>query len=136
MKALPIVPLWLAVYAYLHIHRKRSLLWPKSRSKTDCMTYIILHDISHLKMWAWHLVWAWQRHHDVLLLDVAPAVEDREDREEEEDVSPLEQEVVGVERLQQARGHDAEDEEVEGQPGDQEHAVPVPQPVTSQTGGK
>ena len=136
MKALPIVPLWLAVYAYLHIHRKRSLLWPKSRSKTDCMTYIILHYISHHTIWAWHLVWAGQRHHDVLLLDVAPAVEDREDREEEEDVSPLEEEVVGVERLQQARGHDAEDEEVEGQPGDQEHAVPVPQPVTSQTGGK
>ena len=87
-------------------------------------------------MWAWHLVWAGQRHHDVLLLDVAPAVEDREDGEEEEDVSPLEQEVVGVERLQQARGHDPEDQEVEGQPGDQEHAVPVPQPVTSQTGEK
>ena len=68
-------------------------------------------------MWAWHLVWAGQRHHDVLLLDVAPAVEDREDGEEEEDVSPLEQEVVGVERLQQARGHDPEDQEVEEDDG-------------------
>ena len=83
-------------------------------------------------MWAWHLVWAGQRHHDVLLLDVAPAVEDREDGEEEEDMAPLQEEVVRVESLQGAGGDDPQHHQVERQPGDQERSLPAPQTVASQ----
>lgn len=78
-----------------------------------------------------HLVRAWERHHDELSLDVAPAVEDREDSEEEEDVSPLHEEVVGVEGAEEERGDQAQHKEVECEPGQEEDSPPVAEAVTT-----
>ena len=60
-------------------------------------------------------------------------VEDGEYGKEEEDVPPLQQEVVGVESLKGAGGDDAQDHQVEGEPGDQEGSPPAPEPVTGKT---
>ena len=66
-----------------------------------------------------YLVWSGVSHHQKLFLKMTPAVEDGEDGEEKEDVAPLQQEVVGVESLQGAGGHDPQHHQVERQPGDE-----------------
>ena len=81
-----------------------------------------------------YLVWPGERHHEELPLDVAPAVEEGEDCKEEEDVSPLHEEVVGVEGAEEEGGHHAQHQEVEGQPGQEEHLPPVAEAVTRQAG--
>ena len=49
-------------------------------------------------------------------------------------MSPLHQEVVGVEGAEEQRGHQAQHKEVECEPGDQEHLSPVAEAVTSEAG--
>ena len=65
---------------------------------------------------------------------MAPAVEQGEDGKEEEHVSPLHQEVVGIEGAEEQRGHQAEDKEVECEPGDEEQLPPVAKTVTREAG--
>jgi len=61
---------------------------------------------------------------------VAPAVEEGEDGKEEEHVSPLHQEVVGVEGAEEQRGDQTEDKEVECEPRYKEQLPPVAKSVT------
>ena len=56
-----------------------------------------MHGMALYTFLTFYLVWPGEGHHDELPLDVAPAVEEGEDGKEEEHVSPLHQEVVGVE---------------------------------------
>ena len=63
---------------------------------------------------------------------MTPAVEDGEDGEEKEDVAPLQEEVVRVESLQGAGGHDPQHHQVERQPGDQERSLPAAKAMTSE----
>ena len=63
---------------------------------------------------------------------MTPAVEDGEDGEEEEDMAPLQEEVVRVESLQGAGGDDPQHHQVERKPGDQERSLPAAQTVASQ----
>ena len=57
-------------------------------------------------------------------------VEDGEYGKEQEDVPPLQEEVVGVESLEGAGGDDAQHHQVEREPGDQEGSPPAPESVT------
>jgi len=61
---------------------------------------------------------------------VTPAVEEGEHGKEEEHMSPLHQEVVGVESAEEQRGHQAQHKEVESEPGDEEQLPPVAKSVT------
>ena len=63
---------------------------------------------------------------------MTPAVEDGEDGEEKEDVTPLQQEVVRVESLQGAGGDDPQHHQVEGQPGDEERSLPAAETMAGQ----
>ena len=80
-----------------------------------------------------YLVWSGVSHHQKLFLEMTPAVEDGEDGEEKEDVTPLQEEVVRVESLQGAGGHDPQHHQVERQPGDQVGSLPAPETMTGQT---
>ena len=79
-----------------------------------------------------YLVWPRISHHEELFLKMTPAVEDGEDGEEEEDMAPLQEEVVRVESLQGAGGDDPQHHQVERKPGDQERSLPAAQTVASQ----
>ena len=81
-----------------------------------------------------YLIRPGEGHHNKLSLDVAPAIEEAEDGKEEEHVSPLHQEVVGVEGAEEQRGDQPEHQQVECQPRDQEHLPPVAEAVTCEAG--
>ena len=85
-----------------------------------------------LLLYSDYLVWSGVSHYQKLFLEMTPAVEDGEDGEEEEDVAPLQEEVVRVESLEGAGGHDAQHHQVEGEPGDEERSPPAAQTVASQ----
>ena len=93
-----------------------------------------MHGYIHSTFLTFYLVRPGEGHHEELPLDVAPAVEEGEDSKEEEHVSPLHQEVVGVEGAQEQRGDEAEHQQVEGEPGDQGHPPPVAEAVTGEAG--
>ena len=79
-----------------------------------------------------YLVWSGVSHYQKLFLEMTPAVEDGEDGEEKEDVTPLQQEVVRVESLQGAGGDDPQHHQVEGQPGDEERSLPAAETMAGQ----
>ena len=80
-----------------------------------------------------YLVWSGVSHHQKLFLEMTPAVEDGEDGEEKEDVTPLQEEVMRVERLEGAGGDDPQHHQVEGQPGDEVRSLPAAETMTGQT---
>ena len=80
-----------------------------------------------------HLFRSRETHQKKLFLDVAPTIEDCEDSEEQEDVVPAQQEVVGIQFCEETSRHNSKNEKIEWEPGYQIHSPPHPQPVTRQT---
>jgi len=64
---------------------------------------------------------------------VAPTGEDREDCEEQEEIAPLNMEVVDIKSLEEVQREKSKDQEIKQDPGDQESSLPFPHAVTRET---
>jgi len=71
-------------------------------------------------------------HHEVLLVDVAPAGEEAVGGQEEEQVLPLQPQVVLVEHLGEVEEEEGKNQEEKEKPWEEESSAPGSQPVTCQ----
>ena len=65
---------------------------------------------------------------------MAPTGEDREDCEEQEEIAPLNMEVVDIKSLEEVQREKSKDQEIKQDPGDQESSLPFPHAMTRETG--
>ena len=74
-----------------------------------------------------------KRHQQILLLHVTPTGEDSENRKDEEEMAPLNVEIVEIERLHEIHREESQDKKVEQDPWYQESTLPFSHSMTGET---